>query len=199
MTTLYDKVREDLLEKIRTGAYPEGETIPSEPELAQIYGVSRATIRQALQILSDDGYFEDAMRTEGRLPRTNVILFRAEIASEEVARKLGLSGKDKVYKLVRLRYVDDQPNVFVESYVPCAPYPGLDGYDFNEESLYAAMDACGEPVASARRRFEAIRAEGAAATLLDVEVGDPLILFHTIGYIARYRGASNSFEISVTR
>ncbi|MBS6400761.1 MAG: GntR family transcriptional regulator [Atopobiaceae bacterium] len=235
MTTLYDKVREDLLEKIRTGAYPEGETIPSEPELAQIYGVSRATIRQALQILSDEGYvekrrrrgtivtkpkvdqsftlevssFEDAMRTEGRLPRTNVILFRAEIASEEVARKLGLSGKDKVYKLVRLRYVDDQPNVFVESYVPCAPYPGLDGYDFNEESLYAAMDACGEPVASARRRFEAIRAEGAATTLLDVEAGDPLILFHTIGYdaagrpveysIARYRGASNSFEISVTR
>ena len=60
MTTLYDKVREDLLEKIRTGAYPEGETIPSEPELAQIYGVSRATIRQALQILSDDGYVEAA-------------------------------------------------------------------------------------------------------------------------------------------
>ena len=46
MTTLYDKVREDLLEKIRTGAYPEGETIPSEPELAQIYGVSRASVGQ---------------------------------------------------------------------------------------------------------------------------------------------------------
>lgn len=232
---LYDNIKEDILDKIKNGTYPIGETIPSELELAESYGVSRATVRQALQILAADGYvekrrrrgtivtkpkveqsftmsvrsFEDAMRLEGRLPRTNVILFRSELASQEVADRLGLKAKEKVFKLVRLRYVDDLPNVFVESYIPCALYPGLDNFDFNNKSLYTAMEECGEPVANARRRFEAVKAEGATVALLDVEDGDPLILFHTIGYdaqgraveysIARYRGASNSFEIYVTR
>ena len=56
--TLYDKVRENLLSKIKDGTYPEGQTIPSELELAQIYGVSRPTVRQALQLLADEGYLE---------------------------------------------------------------------------------------------------------------------------------------------
>ena len=233
--TLYDKIREDLLSKIKDGTYPEGETIPSELELTQIYGVSRPTVRQAVQLLADEGYlekrrrrgtvvtrpkvnqsftmsissFEDAMRLAGRLPKTNVLLFRRERANASVARALSLKEGDEVYRLVRLRYADDLPNVFVESFVPCDPYPGLDAYDFNETSLYSAMEQCGGPVMSARRRLEAIKADSSAAALLDVEPGDPLLLFHTVARdadgapveysVATYRGESNSFEIDVRR
>lgn len=233
--TLYDQIKDDLLSKIKDGTYPEGQTIPSELELAEIYGVSRPTIRQALQILVSDGYlekrrrrgtvvtkpkvsqsftmsissFEDAMRLAGRLPKTKVLVFKRERANAEVEKRLELTRGQDIFKLVRLRYADDLPNVFVESYIPCALYPGLDSFDFNESSLYAAMDACGNPVMTARRRLEVIKADGAAAALLDVEAGDPLLLFHTVARdasgtaveysVATYRGESNSFELNVSR
>lgn len=233
--TLYDQIKDDLISKIKDGTYPEGQTIPSELELAEIYGVSRPTIRQALQILVSDGYlekrrrrgtvvtkpkvsqsftmsissFEDAMRLAGRLPKTKVLVFKRERANAEVEKRLELTRGQDVFKLVRLRYADDLPNVFVESYIPCALYPGLDSFDFNESSLYAAMDACGNPVMTARRRLEVIKADGAAAALLDVEAGDPLLLFHTVARdasgtaveysVATYRGESNSFELNVSR
>ena len=233
--TLYDQIKDDLLSKIKDGTYPEGQTIPSELELAEMYGVSRPTIRQALQILVSDGYlekrrrrgtvvtkpkvsqsfamsissFEDAMRLAGRLPKTKVLVFKRERANAEVEKRLELTRGQDVFKLVRLRYADDLPNVFVESYIPCTLYPGLDSFDFNESSLYAAMDACGNPVMTARRRLEVIKADGAAAALLDVEAGDPLLLFHTVARdangtaveysVATYRGESNSFELNVSR
>lgn len=233
--TLYDQIKDDLLSKIKDGTYPEGQTIPSELELAEMYGVSRPTIRQALQILVRDGYlekrrrrgtvvtkpkvsqsftmsissFEDAMRLAGRLPKTKVLMFKRERANAEVEKRLELARGQDVFKLVRLRYADDLPNVFVESYIPCTLYPGLDSFDFNESSLYAAMDTCGNPVMTARRRLEVIKADGAAAALLDVEAGDPLLLFHTVARdangtaveysVATYRGESNSFELNVSR
>lgn len=233
--TLYDQIKDDLLSKIKDGTYPEGHTIPSELELAEMYGVSRPTIRQALQILVSDGYlekrrrrgtvvtkpkvsqsftmsissFEDAMRLAGRLPKTKVLVFKRERANAEVEKRLELARGQDVFKLVRLRYADDLPNVFVESYIPCTLYPGLDSFDFNESSLYAAMDTCGNPVMTARRRLEVIKADGAAAALLDVEAGDPLLLFHTVARdangtaveysVATYRGESNSFELNVSR
>lgn len=233
--TLYDQIKDDLLSKIKDGTYPEGQTIPSELELAEMYGVSRPTIRQALQILVSDGYlekrrrrgtvvtkpkvsqsftmsissFEDAMRLAGRLPKTKVLVFKRERANAEVEKRLELTRGQDVFKLIRLRYADNLPNVFVESYIPCTLYPGLDSFDFNESSLYAAMDTCGNPVMTARRRLEVIKADGAAAALLDVEAGDPLLLFHTVARdangtaveysVATYRGESNSFELNVSR
>lgn len=233
--TLYDRIKDDLLAKIKDGTYPEGQTIPSELELADLYGVSRPTIRQALQILVSDGYlekrrkrgtvvtkpkvnqsftmdirsFEDAMRLAGRMPKTNVLVFKRERARGDIADRLELPKGAEVFKLVRLRYADELPNVFVESYIPCNAYPGLDSFDFNETSLYNAMDTCGKPVMTARRKLEVIKADGPASALLDVEAGDPLILFHTVARdgdgrpaeysIATYRGESNSFELNVSR
>ena len=233
--TLYDSIKEDLLGKIKDGTYPEGQTIPSELELAEIYGVSRPTIRQALQILVSDGYlekrrrrgtvvtkpkvrqsftmsissFEDAMRLAGRMPKTNVLVFKRERANETVAERLELAKGAEVYKLVRLRYADVIPNVFVESYIPCSLYPGLGSYDFNTSSLYNAMEQCGRRVVRAHRKLEAIKADGPTSALLDVEAGDPLILFYTVARdeedaaveysVATYRGASNSFELDVSR
>lgn len=234
-TTLYLAIKDDLLAKIHEGTYKEGDIIPPEIELAKSYGVSRPTIRQALQILANDGYvekrkrrgtivtkpkieqafamgvrsFEDDMARTGRKVRSTVIIFRTEPASEEVAEYLEITPGANVYKLVRLRYVDDNPNVFVESYIPCAGYPNLDTYDFTTSRMYAAMGEVGKPVVQAHRRLEAIKADIAISALLDVEAGDPLFLFHTVGRdedgraveysIATYRGENNAFEFSVAR
>lgn len=235
MPALYSTIKDDLLAKIKNGTYKEGEVIPSEVELAKMYGVSRPTIRQALQILANDGYvekrkrrgtiatkpkiaqgftmsvksFQDDMSKEGHTIRTMVILLKREQANEEVASNLGIQQGDEVYKLVRLRYVDEKPNVFVESYIPANLFPDFEAHDFETQRMYGVMQECGHPVSQAHRRIEVIKAESSNATLLDVEVGDPLFLFHTVGRdadgraveysIATYRGEDNSFELNVSR
>ena len=235
MATLYSSIKDDLLAKIKEGTYKEGDVIPPEVELAKSYGVSRPTIRQALQILANDGYvekrkrrgtivtkpkvsqglttgvrsFEDDMTRAGRAVRSTVIIFKRERANEEVASNLELKPHDEVYKLVRLRYVDDRPNVFVESYIPVEPYPNFESYDFTTQRMYGAMTDGGHPVVHAHRRLDVIKADAATAALLDVEVGDPLFLFHTVGReangraveysVATYRGENNTFEFNVSR
>ena len=62
MGTLYTSIKEDLLVKIKNGTYAEGDLIPSEIDLAKEYGVSRPTIRQALRILTSEGYLDRRKR-----------------------------------------------------------------------------------------------------------------------------------------
>lgn len=52
---LYINVYDELLLQIRKGEYPSGTRLPSEPDLARKLGISRATLRQALVLLQDDG------------------------------------------------------------------------------------------------------------------------------------------------
>src|SRR3712207_2077198 len=60
---LYYQLQEVLKEQIESGVWRPGEAIPSEPELARRFGVSRVVVRQALAILSDD---RQIVRVQGR-------------------------------------------------------------------------------------------------------------------------------------
>ena len=231
--SLHETIERDMRLRIEAGEWREGSLIPGEVELAEAYGVSRPTVRQALQTLVSEGLlerrrrrgtivrspkidqsfalalrsFDDEMIANERVPRTQVLLLKRSPADDEVAQALSLEPGDAVFKLVRLRYADETPNVLNESYISAWAAPELDECDFSQRSLYAVLSECGHAVVSARRRLEVIKADETSATLLDVDEGDPLFLFHTVGFdgegraveysIASYRGASNSFEFSV--
>ena len=108
---------------------------------------------------------------------------------------------------MRLRYVDDTPNVFMENYIRADFYPGLTDVDFSKVGLYHQMRSMGRPVHSLTRRLEVIKADPSSSTLLDVPIGDPLFYFHTFGRdaeghmveysVSTYRGRNNTFEFSV--
>ena|SRR5579875_1611186 len=53
---LWEQVADDLRAEIRAGTLPGGARLPSEPELASQYGVSRDTIRRAVQDLVSGGF-----------------------------------------------------------------------------------------------------------------------------------------------
>ena len=53
---LYYQVKSDLIKKIEENVYPVDESLPSELKLMEIYGVSRSTIRQAIECLIHEGY-----------------------------------------------------------------------------------------------------------------------------------------------
>ncbi len=234
MEALYLKVKKDLLEKINNGIYPEGQTIPTEHELVEIYNVSRPTVRQAVQLLVDAGYlekrkkrgtivcapkieqeftqfiasFDSEMNKKGLATSTQVLTLKKEVATKMVCEKLNLVKDSDVYKLVRLRFVDNKPNVLVTTYVPCDLFPTMGKVDFTENRLYHFFNDCNNPIHSIVRKLETIKADDTIADLLDVEEGDPLFYFKSIGYneskkpieysISKYRGDNNSFTFELS-
>lgn len=229
----YREIEEDLLDKIKSGVYEEGAIIPKEIELTLLYGVSRPTVRQAVQNLVNLGYlqrikrlgtivkrhkvdqeftqiiesFDSEQKRKGLEPKTIVISFQQDIANEEVAKKLQLTLRDEVYKLIRLRYTQGQPVVLVTTYIPKRLLPNLDQYDFTSESLYQVLKKENYPVLRIKRILDVLIADETTADLLGVDIGDPLFYFHSIGFsdnqipveysISKYRGDTNSFVFEI--
>ncbi len=206
--SLYQIIEADLMGKIQSGEYPEGSIIPKETELATKYGVSRPTIRQAIQNLANQGYlqrkkrlgtvvispkidqeftqiiesFNHEMQRKGKSYKTVVVTFKKDVAGENVAKQLKLKATDDVYKLIRLRYADERPIVLVTTYIPYTLIPNLNQYDFALESLYDVLGKERYPVLRIRRTLDVILADETSSDLLDIGVGSPLFYFHSLGY-----------------
>ncbi|WP_154028372.1 GntR family transcriptional regulator [Olsenella uli] len=234
MESLYVTIKDELLKLIDSHVYSVGSRIPSEDELAEAFGVSRPTVRRAVQMLVDmgrlerrpyhgtiviepkieQGYatvlrsFNDEMRDNNKVPKTTVILARKARAVAEVALRLQILEDTGVFKLVRLRYADDVPNVVVVSYIPLDLYPGITSVDFETTTLYGYFESVGNPVVRAHRRLEVLKADKNLSALIDVPLGDPIYRFTTVAStesgriaeyaIANYRGESNAFEFDTT-
>lgn len=63
LETLWEQVAADLRAEIESGELPAGSKLPSEPDLAELYGVARVTVRTAVSRLRDEGLLK---RTTGR-------------------------------------------------------------------------------------------------------------------------------------
>lgn len=206
-TPRYIEIRDDLLARVCDGTYPPGATLPPEPELAETYGVSRPTLRQAIQLLADAGYVEKRRRrgtvvrrrkveqrfmdtlmsygadvgAQGAIPATQVLQARAQGATAEVAAALGLEENDPVMGLMRLRSMDGEPAVLLRTWVPAAAFPDLLSHDFEHESLYDVFAESGLPVETVRRVLEAVLPEPVEAGLLGIDEGQPCFLFKSVG------------------
>lgn len=118
---------------------------------------------------------------------------------------------EPVYKLVRLRFVDEVPIVFVTTYIPARLFPNLLEQDFVKGKLYDYFEATGHSLQRVSRKLEVIKADETISDLLDVTEDDPLFYFHTTGFneqnqaieysISKYRGDINyfMFELNNTK
>lgn len=228
-------IENDILSKIKNGTYKPNTLIPKEIELMEIYGVSRPTVRQAIQSLVNKGLlakrkkrgtivcqskisqefthiiesYNDEVTNKGLTPKTHVILLQKELPSQEVCDNLQITKDEFVYKLVRLRYADEQPIVLVTSYIPYKIFPKLNEFNFEDVSLYSALDDNNYPILQVRRKLEVLSADETTSDLLNIDENDPIFYFHTVGLtknnvpaeysIAKYRGDINSFEIYIQR
>lgn len=233
MKKKHEIVKDDLLNKILSETYEVGTLIPKEMDLAEQYDVSRPTVRRAIQSLVADGYldrkqrvgtrvvrkkidqeftqtltsFNTEMLKKGVRPETQVISFLEIASNNEVADALDLGKGENVYKLVRLRYGDDNPVVIVTTYLPSKSLPNLLTYDFGSHSLYNVLEDCGHGVKSISRTLDIALADELISELLNISVGDPLFYFKSIGKtdtkkpieysIARYRSDINTFRFEI--
>jgi GntR family transcriptional regulator len=212
-TPLYHQIKEDLLESIKGGRLTPGDRVESEPELMDRYGVSRATVRQALGQLVAEGYlvirrglgtyvaepkirqgllgmysFSREIERLGMRPGTHVQALGVEPAGPSVAAALGIPAGDPVVALRRLRSADDEPMMLETSWLPVRRFPGLVDRDLEHARLYDVLaDEYGVRPSRAREEFEPVLLSSDDARLLGKHTGDPALLLERVAFDAEGR------------
>lgn len=158
---LADLLREEIgRQKNARGTYQ----LPSENELASYQGITRATVRRALDILERDGWIyrekgvgsfaatrrveheltqlvstTEDMRERGWALTTRLVEVQKVPAPARIARALEISQGDPCYRLCRLRLVDGEPISVQTPHLPVALCPELEGNDLTQ-SLYRLLE-----------------------------------------------------------
>jgi GntR family transcriptional regulator len=139
------------------------------------------------------------IQQRGFKPQTKLINFEQIMAESSMAKDLMVPISAQIYSILRLRSINNEP-VMLESYlIPVARFPELDQYDLENRSIYEILeDEYGVSIARARQSFEPVIATDFEAKLLNIPVGDALMMEKRLSYDAhnlpieigkdRYRG-----------
>ena len=163
---LYLKLSDTLAEQIMDGTLQEGTLLPSERELCQTHGISRTTVRQALQDLNQKGYikaihgkgtvvvrpqirqelrsiysFDEDMRRLGKHPETQIMDFVKIEPTGNVAALMQLPAGESVYRIMRLRIANDEPMLLETNYLPCNRFPEFTRQMLENQSLYRVLES----------------------------------------------------------
>jgi GntR family transcriptional regulator len=209
-TPIYYQLKEQLALLIRNGTYPVDSQLPTELSISEQLGISRGTVRQAINALVTEGRlyrvrgrgtfvsepatalhlaqrfssFAEDMR-EMNIPFSSTVLAGRVIRAEgRLLSKLGLSYSDNVIYLERLGGMNAEPFVLAFSYLPEALCPGLLDEDLTDRPLYEILEgAYGLRLSGANRTLEASLADQYEAKLLQVPEGSPIHFMHSLAFL----------------
>ncbi|WP_159499690.1 GntR family transcriptional regulator [Microbacterium sp. 18062] len=202
---LYYQVSSRLEAAIHSGAIPAGARLENEIAIAQRLGLSRPTVRRAIQELVDKGLlvrrrgigtqvvqgqvtrqveltslYEDLQNTH-HSPGTRVLAHETVIATDAVAAGLGVGvGTDVVY-LRRQRSTDGVPVAILENYLP-PEFGDITTEQLEERGLYQILRARGVTIRIAKQRIGARRAHNDESELLDIDRGGPVLTMDRIAF-----------------
>lgn len=204
-TPLHKQLSTRLEAAIRSGRIPAGSKMLNEIALALRLGVSRPTVRRALQGLVEQGLLvrrrgagtqvvsgmvnrpleltslaEDLRRTSHE-SGTEVLLHAVERTSDEIASRLGLPRDGEVLHLRRLRFADGAPVAVLENYLPVG-FAALTAARLAETGLYELLREEGVSIRIANQSIGARRATGLEAGLLGISRGGPLLTMERIAF-----------------
>jgi GntR family transcriptional regulator len=194
-TPQYLRIYRDLRERIDRGSLVPGERLPAQRELAESYGVTVMTVRQALQLLEREevvavrhGLGTFVAPTRVRFGLVHLLSLAEELSSQglevttrilrselvephpHVAEQLTLEHGEPVYLVERLRFLGTDPIVFQRSSLPPSLAETFDTVDLSRISLYAFLhERFG--IGRARESIHALNLPPTEATLLDDEPG----------------------------
>ncbi len=205
----YQRIRNDLLQKIESGVYKHGDYIPSENRLCEIYNVSRTTIRAAVSSLVEDGYmnivrgrgtkvsstmlrckmsnvmsFTDALNQQGMRTSLSEVQIEKIKPSKEMCEKLEINSEEEIYAIYRVRNADDEPISIHYSFIPCKYIPDYSPELFHEvQSLYRMLEEHYSIfVQITEDNISAVKADKKVAGVLKIKVNDPVLFIERTAY-----------------
>lgn len=162
---LYAKITNEIRHQIDSGKYLSGDKLPPERKLCEEFGVSRITIRQALDKLEDlniidrkqgkgtyilpfeygklpeiFSQFTLDIERAGERPETKMLDMKRIKSDLYLNKKMGIAVETPVYKLSRLRMADGRPLLLEYSFIPYSVAPDMDRFDFGDLSLYQVLE-----------------------------------------------------------
>jgi GntR family transcriptional regulator len=218
---LYHQLQGVLKAEIESGKWRTDEQLPNESKLAERFGVSKITVRQALQELSGLGYirreqgrgtfiarrqfeegpreltgFTEEMRRHNLVAASRILDHRIVEANVRVAEALLLPAGSRVFVLKRLRLADGKPVTVQTAYIPAAFVPGIGMAD--GVSLYEVLQSRYDLYAAgAKETYSASAAGVRAAELLDIPEGSPVFAVERVTFLPN--GKPFEFVQSIVR
>lgn len=203
---LHQQLSDALRADIQTGKYSPGEKIPTEMELSALYGVSRVTIRSALDSLVKSGLlirkrgkgtfvaysrmsrsiasdisFSEMCIQNGMIPGARTIKHVIETATDDDLHELELTAPARVVVLERIRYANNIP-VSVEIHRMPERYLFLLDEDLNNASLQKAITAQDISWHGFGKTIKMVYAAYDIAKYLSVPLGYPLISIQALSF-----------------
>ena len=195
----YHQIAQSLRERMADGALAPGARLDNQRRLAQEYGVTLMTLRQALEVLERDGLiarrhglgtfvasrsvdydilslrtFAGDLSARGEDVTTRFLRAQFEPADREVARALGVRPRQRVFALERLRLVAGRPTSFQASYLAAALGEDVAQADLRVTPLRQVLSfKLGIEITAARETVSAVPLAARAACELGCRVGAP--------------------------
>jgi GntR family transcriptional regulator len=201
------EISAEIEQAIASGVLAPGDRLPPERSLAAEHGVSRMTVRQALQTLEARGLLRRAIGRSGgsfvAQPKVQRDLGTFSGLSEQLARQGVVAGArvvsalehDTAIEIVRVRLADGEPFALERSSFPAARFRGLLDLDLTG-SLYDLLDEHFDaaPV-RAVERIEPVLADSEEAAALGLRVGAPLMLVDRVAYDDEGRAVETARDV----
>lgn len=220
---LYDQLVNVLIKKIENGLKPET-LLPSERELSEQYGLSRTTVRQALQELEKLGYiyrkhgkgtfvsnlnretfnlsgsysFTEQMKELGRHPETKILSYKIIETTKYLAENLQTTIGEPVIEIKRLRLANDVALMVERSYLPRKEFLTLEENLLKKKPLYDIFsDDFHQVIKLAKEEFYASIAAFDDAELLEIPEASPVL--NLIRHTYNNKNQVIEFTLSVAR
>lgn len=204
---LADRLRDELLEEMTSAQLRPGDKLPTEGELATRFGVSRATVREAVTSLVEAGYVtrrhgsgsyvSERRRMPHGLDSTLSYLAMIESAgvragmrvldavleqSTKIDSPLQLSQGDTVLAVERVRTADDQPVIYSRDRIPARLLRADLDLQNLDPSLFGLLSSSGHAADHATATLRAVASTSRTAKVLGVRRGKPLLYIEEIDY-----------------
>lgn len=205
---LYSRVETVLAGEIAAGDLRVGDQLPTEDRLIARFGVSRITVRRAVQNLVDRGLVEirrgkgtfvtapritqdlseltgfvEDMHALGRKPTARVVRKEIVTADATVASQLALTRGERVVRIRRVRLADGIPLSFDETYLPLEIGKKIMTDNLKLEPIFSLLERkYNVPLIEAEYKLDAVAADAEVAAALKVKQGSPIFRIERTSY-----------------
>lgn len=198
---LYHQLKQALVREIDAGQWRPHETIPTERELIDRYGVSRTTVRQALSDLVTEGVLYrrhgkgtyvapprpivetlstltghvEELQTRGLDPTVRVLIAGDAVVPPPVGAALALTPADRAFRVYRLVTVGPAPLLLIDAWLPGSLGLHFTAAELQTEAIYRLLEAQGIYPARGQQRIRAANATADEARLLGLHRGQAML------------------------
>jgi DNA-binding GntR family transcriptional regulator len=202
---LYVQIATRIESAILDGRLPPGSRLENEVALGERLGMSRPTVRRAIQELVDKGLlvrrrgigtqvvhgqvtrkveltslYED-LASENRAPTTRVLVHEVIRADARLAEHLSVAVDSPVLHLKRVRSAEGVPLAILENYLP-EEFADVTEAALGEHGLYQVLQGRGVSIRVARQNIGARRASTSECALLQIDKHDPVLTMDRTAY-----------------